>query len=70
MDDQINRLRDMLAQLSPDRQRAIIPQLIELVEWFSEPEEPMPTATTGDWGSSRSICFSFSRSRSTTRSIS
>ena len=60
MEDEINRLQDMLAQLPPDRLRAILPRLIRAVEWFSELE----TSETGREGIvSHSISFGFSTSR-------
>jgi hypothetical protein len=60
LDDDINRLRDVLAQLSPDRQRTIVPRLIRAVEWFSELE----TSEPAEQGSaSRSISFGFSTGR-------
>jgi hypothetical protein len=59
VEDEINRLRDLLAQLPPDRQRTIVPRLIRAVEWFSELE----TNETGGEGTvSRSIGFGFSTS--------
>ena len=59
MEDEINRLRDMLAQLSRDQQKRVVPKLIGLVEWFSEAK----TDTSGDWTGSRSITLGFSTSR-------
>lgn len=64
MTNEIDRLLALLKELPPNDQRELVSKFTEIVEWFSEPEEPMPAATTGDWGSSRSISFSFSRGRS------
>jgi hypothetical protein len=47
VEDDINRLRDLLAQLPPDRQRTIVPRLIRAVMWFSELE----TDERGEGGS-------------------
>jgi len=63
VEEEINRLRDMLAQLSPERQHTIVPKLIRAVEWFSELETHKP-GEEGSISHSISIGFSISRHRS------
>jgi len=60
MEDEINRLRELLAQLPLDQQERLLPQLIEFVEWFRIGDE-----STGSF--TRSISFGISKTTSVRR---
>jgi hypothetical protein len=46
VEDEINRLRDMLAQLPLDQQQRVVPELIDRVRWFLEINSAPETGNT------------------------